>query len=218
MDLVWVMDMSSSVVELDVYSNMTNFVAAYGASSLLIGPTLTRQAFVEYAGDFIFYHYPLIGNVSDFASPRSTNVTLFNEFVQSLQASGGTTNTPYALDYVRTSIFTPQSFRPGSRRIVVLATDGRPTDNFGLPSDLSLTQKAAMELRKDTGALLVLIKIGYDFSPNFLKNETDVIIQIDNYDALTSLIGNDWGVLLRSRYEKTPLRLFRRSLQSPQQP
>jgi hypothetical protein len=79
--------------------------------------------------------------------------------------------------------------RENSKIIVVLATDGLPTDKYGIQNKyaLKLTELAAIKLKQISNLTLVVIKIGR-FSDNFLKNISDEIIGVNGFSELDGIL------------------------------
>jgi hypothetical protein len=113
---------------------MTRFIVNF-SKRLDISASNTRLAYLTFAGPnptdpskgFKTLNQNL--NLTDFNT--SVNFTLFSANLLSLSPVGGTTDTAGALDFVRTSMLTPENYRPGTHRVVILATDGFPTDSNG---------------------------------------------------------------------------------------
>lgn len=160
-DIVWVLD-SSSNMSSDAFDNITRFIESFSQQSVTMGPSNTRQGFLQFGG-------VSNGDVSsqtvyqnlNVTQAEASNVTAFTQLVRGLNVQGGSTNIAGALDFVREAMFSPSNLRPGSTRFVVLFTNGTPTDEFGLPTNQTLTQAVAATERliQEDNVVFVVIRV-----------------------------------------------------------
>lgn len=182
MDVVWILDGSTSVaLSGDAFANMTDFIDAF-ASRRVFGPNGTRMGAVEfsgmYLGSFLRKIIAVTNLTDDAAHFRS-------ELGQMSAVAGGTTDTGNAINYVRTEMFTAANYRPGSKRIAVLLTDGNPSDSVGATTSTTINQAnaAAMNLREEDNVYFVFIRIGTNYSPSYLTQEPNMAYIISDYTA-----------------------------------
>ncbi|KAH9258911.1 hypothetical protein BASA81_002975 [Batrachochytrium salamandrivorans] len=194
-DIVWVLDSSASMVEtISGLHNETLFIAEL-AGLMPMSPTQIRMAFVQYAGPS--FHepgiYDTIVDFSNFTQALATDAGLFADRVLALQPYGGSTATAEALDFVRTNVLTADTARPGSKRIVVLATDGGPTDPYGVNSDDAVldAERAVQQLKDEHDILFVLLKPGSDY-PNNWFGETIDFAYDTTFSTLMDLLDNSF--------------------------
>ena len=189
-DIAWVIDGSSSMDPIlpdpntDHFKDLTSFMEEFSLLTSM-SSAATRQGFVEFAGPLhtfpdVYRGFQTIGPYLNLSSPEATKITKFIQQLQALFLIGGTTDLAGALDFVRTVVFNPGNRRPGSRRIVVLAGDGRPSDRFGRRSDQAAADaEAAMDrLKQEDGIYFVFLRIGSDYPARFFESKADYI-----YDA-----------------------------------
>lgn len=147
--------------------------------TLPLGVTSTRMGFVRYAGEFVrmgvYQGFQLIDGVVNVTDLDAISVPGLQARLVAMNATGGTTNTAGALDYVRTTMFHPGNYRPRSHRIVILATDGHPTDEGGMESTQAVSdaENAARQLKDEDDVAFVMIRFGDTYPPGFLVNQSD---------------------------------------------
>lgn len=151
-----------------------------------------RQVFVEYAGPYYdlggrYAGFQLIHDFMNFTDPISSHPDLFKQRVETLVASGGTTATAAAIDFVREEVLTNDTYRPGSVRIVILGTDGAPTDLHGMDSDEEddKAEEAVRRIKVDDDVFFVFLKFGDDYREEWFKGVADAI-----YDTSFVSLGN----------------------------
>lgn len=147
--------------------------------TLPLGVTSTRMGLVQYAGEFVrwgvYQGFQLINEVVNVTDLDAISVPGLQSRLIAMNAPGGVTNTAGALDYVRTAMFHPGNYRPGSHRVVVLATDGYPSDEGGMESTQAVSdaENAAQHLKDEDGVIFVLLRFGPTFPQTFLMNQSD---------------------------------------------
>ncbi|KAH9253570.1 hypothetical protein BASA81_008406 [Batrachochytrium salamandrivorans] len=162
-DIIWVLDSSNSIIEMGsgALTNVTDFIAQY-AGTINLSPTQTRMGFVQFAGPhYDDPSYQTIGDNLDVTDSAAVDVNAFDPLIRSLLPMGGTTNTAGALDYVRQHMFTPTNKRAGSHRIVVLITDGNPSDSYGNEigdGPITAANEAVVNLREEDDSPWSLFK------------------------------------------------------------
>jgi hypothetical protein len=203
-DIVWILDGSSSmlpiieyetVIKPDNFKIIKDFIFNV-TKNMEMGPQFTRQAFVEYAGEYYnvlnnnYLGYHFLGPRNELGDSISTNKTLFLNTVSTLQAMGGTTNTSGVLDFVRQSVFVPSNLRIQSKRVVIIATDGFPTDKYGEENAATnaLTETAALNLKSEDNVILIVIRIGFSVSNTWLVDIADYIYDIATFNELYGLL------------------------------
>lgn len=147
--------------------------------TLPLGVTSTRMGLVRYAGEFVrggvYQGFQLIDGVVNVTDLDAISVPGLQALLAIMNATGGVTNTAGALDYVRTTMFHPGNYRPRSHRIVILVTDGLPTNAQGMESTQAVSdaENAAKNLKDEDGVIFVLLRFGPTFPQTFLMNQSD---------------------------------------------
>jgi hypothetical protein len=122
----------------DAVQNVTEFIVDFASQRLTLGSeTQARMGMILYAGPCDLAectNFHTIYQNLNVSEPAASNITKFSQFATPITGTGGTTNTPGALDYVRTTMLRPDNLRPGSKRVVILVTDGYPSDRTGVGS------------------------------------------------------------------------------------
>lgn len=171
----------------NAFKNMTDFIKNF-ANLTVLSPTAAHGlsqysgAFNDQPGAFTTVNATL--NVTD---PAAIDLDAFLTSISPLDAVGGTTDTAGAIDYVRTVMFTPQNKRPGSHRIVILATDGRPTDQNGVETETALiaSETAVDAIRAEDDVIFVFLRIGNDYPIDFMVGHANYI-----YDTTFATLNN----------------------------
>ena len=184
------------VVTTDNFAHIRSFILQFDPS---MGVNETRQGFVEFAGEYSpngwYVSYVNIIRVLNITSSRSS----FRDNVATLQAEGGTTNTAYAITYVKDAMLSPDALhgRDGSQKIVILITDGRPSNSQGVNDDAmeTLAEAAAQDLITTRGVLFVFVRIGNDYLPGWFTTVTPYIYQVASFGAMSELWSNQSGFL-----------------------
>jgi hypothetical protein len=180
--MVWLLEGSSSMVASgNGFSNMTDFIAQF---ALLQDFSLenTRMGYVVFAGPFDPEPDPNFKTILAYLNitdPIASDSALFLDDVATLNAVGGTTNTAGAIDFVRTELLRPEDKRPGSHRIVVLATDGDPTDGDGTATEETrlLAEAATLNLRAEDDVIFVFLR----FTEHLVSYHPDYMVTSANY-------------------------------------
>ncbi|KAH9254835.1 hypothetical protein BASA81_007085 [Batrachochytrium salamandrivorans] len=178
-DIVWVLDSSGSIMDKNTaMKNVTDFIAEF-ATMVTLAEDRTRMGFLQYAGPTLTStEYTTIGRNLNVTDSAATNVAEFVSVINSLVATGGTTNTAGAIDFVREYMFTAANKRPGSHRIVILLTDGNPSDINGddtPPEPIDQANAAVASLRAEDDVIFVFIKMDdmSNYQEDFLEVETN---------------------------------------------
>ena len=171
-DVLWALDESNSVTQSpQLFSDMVKFIqnVLRVEEKIAEHPDLggSRHAVVEFSGQSFFEpgKYQDIGLSSDFSQPRATSPKDFLDFIKSLVPSGGFTRTDIVLEFAK-NLFLAQSLNPLRRKVLVLMTDGLPTDEYGFPGTptmMDITYQAAADLQTETKAGIILIKTSSAF-------------------------------------------------------
>jgi hypothetical protein len=170
------------------FKNMTDFLVNF-AGTTVMSDTQTRLSYVTFAGNYSFFPdlFQTIYNVSAVDAAAATDYDAFVASVDQLEAYGGTTDAAGVLDYVRTDMLTPANLRPGSKRIVVFATDGSPSNEIGAttPEVIQDAEFAAMQLRAEDDVTFVFLRIGEDYAVGSMEDEAPYI-----YDTTSATLDN----------------------------
>jgi hypothetical protein len=157
---------------------MSDFITNFTEQKGLSGDGI-RMGYLTFAGPYTFdpQFYTIHDTLNVTDVPNSVTTSLFTADVGSLSAHGGTTDTSGAIDYVRTAMFTEENLRPGSHRIVILATDGYPTDSSGVETTAATdaAHAATLNLRAEDQVVFVFLKLGNDYPPGFMEDEANYI-------------------------------------------
>jgi hypothetical protein len=180
--MVWILDGSSSMVGAgNAFSNMTDFITQF---ALLQEFSLenTRMGYLVFSGPFDpepNLNFKTIQAFLNITDPIASGSALFLEDIATLDAVGGTTDTAGAIDFVRTELLRSEDKRPGSHRIVVLATDGDPTDNVGDSTEESrlLAEAASVLLRAEDDVIFVFLR----FTEHLVSYHPDFMVASANY-------------------------------------
>ncbi|KAH9260455.1 hypothetical protein BASA81_001625 [Batrachochytrium salamandrivorans] len=188
-DIIWVLDSSSSVLaNPSATAELTDFLAKFTSK---VDPTSTRQGFVEYAGPY----FRLPGSdtiLSSFA--LSHNQTGFISALDGLSPVGGTTNTASALDFVHATFLAENRTVASRHTIVVLASDGSPTDVYGddTAEAEQLASLAAQRLTQLPNVELAFLRLGeFHYRPNFLLQEANYVY-LSQYERLSALLKDEF--------------------------
>lgn len=213
MDIVWVVDASTSmdnaaeIIDDYYYSQPVptqfdktrEFVAGF-TDLVSMSPTSVRQSVVLFAGedwadtpDGLQYQFGQnIGPVLQLNETDANSNAGFQSFLETnFSIMYGTTNTPYAIDYVRTQVLTTANQRPGAFRIVILITDGYPTDIFGADNATMAaeTEVAVTNLQAEDGALFVSVKVSPPaYPPSWFVTIADKIYEVNSFMDLQGLL------------------------------
>lgn len=196
-DILWIIEASGSIEDKDrAFLNMTTFVGDFAATRTL-SETQTRMGFLQFTGPSQAHPgLTTIGETLNLTEPSASNLAGFVSAVGALGDLGGTTDTITAIEYVREHMFTPENKRPNVNRIVILMTDGDPTDNMGASVDDSAIEQvnqAVVALREEDDVIFVLVRLGdlVDYSDDFLLGVVD--FRYDTaYDELQEFLLSDF--------------------------
>lgn len=171
-DVLWALDESKSVAETPgLFPSMTEFVehflrinAPTSTGPLPIGQS--RQAFSEFSGSSFFqpHLFTDLGESFAFSDFIDQGSSSFARSLTGLQPSGGFTRTDLVLNFARESFLEIMS--ETRRRILLLMTDGLPTDQYGFvasPDIMANAQQAASRLIEETGTEIILIRTSSQF-------------------------------------------------------
>lgn len=158
-----------------------------------------RQGFLEFSGpvdDGSGPKGPTIGPYLLFNDSTSTSLSGFTAAISSLIDMKGTTNTPEAINFVREVVLTPETDRLDSFRIVILGTDGFPTNAEGVNDQAMADQAeaAAINLQLEDNAIFVFLQIGDAslYPPNWFRTIADKVYEVSSFSTLyTLLTGGD---------------------------
>lgn len=208
MDIVWLLDSSTSTSPVyqeyegllleDWTRDMRQFITDFTAQ-VIMSPTDTRQAIVQYAGEYwvndVYSAFTTIGPYRTFSDPTATSNSLWNSHISSVVTIGGTSNTTGAIDWVRMNILTPDTVRPGATRIVVLVVDGAPSNRAGIPSNLEndalvvAAETSAAALVAEDGAIFVVLEYANDqYPPNWFTDVAHSIYLATSVSQLNALL------------------------------
>jgi len=167
------------------------------SSQFVLSPTTIRQGVVVFAGLATVDGEPVQGvQIGDRLLLNDTSAVdsgAFDSFVASMVAPLGTTDTPYAIDFLRTDVFTPDTFRNGAFRVVFLITGGYNTDETDEtnPALQAETENAINRLREEDGVIVVTIS-GSETDPAFpnwlAPPVSDQRFHVDTFDQLPTLL------------------------------
>lgn len=202
-DIVWVLDGSSSMQEglpglsfPSKWDALRSFLLTF-VETLPLGVTSTRMGLVRYAGEFVrwgvYQGFQLIDGVVNVTDLDAVSVPGLQALLAIMNATGGVTNTAGALDYVRTTMFHPGNYRPRSHRIVILVTDGLPTNAQGMESTQAVSdaENAAQHLKDEDDVVFVLLRFGPTFPQTFLMNQSDFTYNT-SFQTLDRLLREDF--------------------------
>ncbi|KAK7494669.1 hypothetical protein BaRGS_00014067, partial [Batillaria attramentaria] len=140
-DIVFVLDSSVSVGSED-FEFLKQFVTAL-VSDFDVGPDTVRVGVMKYSDNSSTEF-----NLIDSASDNDLNGT-----ISGIVYEMGITNTGSALDYLRTSMFTPENGdRPNVPNVGIVITDGKSSD----PAETVMAARAA----RDAGIILFAVGVG----------------------------------------------------------
>jgi Mg-chelatase subunit ChlD len=173
LDIVWVLDESGSVGRAN-YELVKRYIIAF--AELFPdsdGDSGTRWGLVEFSS----------GLGSRAAVGAYPSRTEFQTFVAALKYNGGNTNTPLALTQLLTDTLVAPPRREGSKRVVIIVTDGKPNKRGGCPTKLNAMRctrflaqqlKTSGELTPDD--LLVYLAVGRSVAPGMLTGIADLVL------------------------------------------
>jgi len=208
MDIVWVLDGSSSMEPIkigeyeyeavyseDRFAYLRGFLMNF-TDTVEMSPSAVRQGYLEYSGEVLnggVVTGTILGPVLNVTDQIASDKASFLASVASLSPIGGTTNTPFAIDYVRNNMFTSTNRRENSFRIVILVTDGFPTDNRGLtnPSLNTATENAAVQLRDEDDVIFIFVKVGTDYPVNWFNQVAEKVYEVASFSQLYELLERD---------------------------
>jgi hypothetical protein len=206
MDIVWIMDASDSMIGLvsEYETNLGNFdyvvdFVSNFTSTATMSNIATRQGYVEFAGPVFevgtedYVRGQTINTVVNVTDAAAIDSLEFTNSVTSLTPSGGSTDTPGAINYVREHMFTGSNRRLGSRRVAVLITDGNPSDRFGASQPSSnATNQAVDLLREEDDVIFVFLRIGNDYNDSFVQGYADYTYNTTSFSTLNELLGEQF--------------------------
>mmetsp|Transcript_2635 Transcript_2635/g.5132 ORF Transcript_2635/g.5132 Transcript_2635/m.5132 type:complete len:553 (+) Transcript_2635:184-1842(+) len=169
LDVVWVLDSSNSV-KSSSWKQLKTFVKEV-SEEFTMGDEFTRFGYVMYATK-VQYKW--------LTSSRAT----WSRYLNRLQRLTGGTATPAALERANT-FFIPRNYRTGSRRVVIVATDGQP--NIRRTCDtvrdyVECSRQKAIKLKEDDDAIFVYLRIGRGASETLFEGIEDYRIDADFND------------------------------------
>ena len=188
LDIIWVVDGSRSMAELNpgLFEDLMHLISnSTKLQQAAIGPNGIRQGFLKFAGPQTVVVEPFfnqtIAVLSNLTDPNATSPSNFSEFVLGQAPVGGSTDSPGALLFVQNEMFTASNFRPGSKRLVIFASDGWSTDENGTAiEDPDVLGTAVNNLKAATGAKFMLIPVSEEFpSSQLLVNEPDFRVAVN---------------------------------------
>jgi hypothetical protein len=143
----------------------------------------TRMGYVVFAGQFDPSPSPNFKTILAFRNitdPIASDSALFLDDIATLNAVGGTSDTAGAIDFVRTELLRSEDKRPGSHRIVVLATDGDPSDGDGASTEETrlLAEAATLSLRAEDDVIFVFLRFTehlVSYHPEFMNTSANYI-------------------------------------------
>lgn len=178
------------------FTYLKAFIANF-SGTLSMSPSTIRQGFVEFAGQTQNVDDPepigqIIGSVLNLTDADASSNTGFVALLAGLDVMGGSTNTPAAIDYVRTQMLTEANRRPGVQRVVILGSDGYPSgpDGFFSPELANQSVVAAQALRDEDGAVFIFLRIGDDYPANWFSTIAERIYSVATFTDLNSLLQN----------------------------
>jgi hypothetical protein len=179
LDILWVIDESGSVGPSN-YNIMKNFIKDMVDSITESSKSDIRWGLLEFSSGL--GSRTAIGNY---------DTVDFKNFVSGLKYNIGNTNTPLALSYVHDNMLVTPVRRPDSKRVVILATDGKPNKLGGCPKKYNAIRctRFLAESLKTSGQLtvddiLVYITIGRRISPGMLNGIADVKLSVNTFGDL----------------------------------
>mmetsp|Transcript_14079 Transcript_14079/g.22996 ORF Transcript_14079/g.22996 Transcript_14079/m.22996 type:complete len:165 (+) Transcript_14079:431-925(+) len=123
-DVLWILDASSSL-RTPEWENLKESVASF-TDKIRVGPQHARISAIPYSTNVI--------DAVELSSPIATDATLFKNWVRNLKRpSRGFTDTPEAI-FEASKMLKDSVFRPGSKRLIVVATDNTPNRKGGCNS------------------------------------------------------------------------------------
>lgn len=162
-----------------------------------MSPTATRQGYVVFSGPEFdpetgTYFGNTIGENVNVSTPTATNKPAFINSIQSISNLGGSTDTPAAINYVRQVMFTNGNKRPNAFRVVILGTDGYPTDQDGFKSDAMVNQSEANAqlLRDEDDVLFIFLRIGADYPANWFRQIAEKVYEVVSFQELSTILGS----------------------------
>jgi hypothetical protein len=196
LDILWLIDGSSSmqpiysgyeVIEDRMYL-LASFITSFTNNKIVMSDIQARQGFIQYSGEYylnnqyIAYHF--INSVQELTS----NKTLFLNRMNSLTVPGGTTNTSGILKHTRLFTLTNDNRRNGAIRVVVLVTDGYPSDRNGFTiTNGTQSELEASQLKEEDDVFFVFLRIGNDYPANWFGGGiADKIYLVDSFNTLES--------------------------------
>ena len=189
-DLIWIIDGSSSMNHK--FQNATRFISDF-INTTTISPDDMRMGYIEFSGPFGDEFRTVVAtlNVTD---PIAQDTESIRNSVLSLVPEGGTSATADAIDYVRINMFTPDNLRAGSKRIVVLLSDGNPTDSTGSYNItlVELANQAALNIRQEDDVIFVFVKVGTDYNPALFQGIVNHVYQTTDFSTLNNLLAEDF--------------------------
>jgi len=211
-DIVWLVEGSSSMANLggdavynEYYEMLTLTRFEYArvliqnfTDTITMSSTTIRQSLVVFSGpnlaDPEFETLPVIGNTLLLNNSNAASNSGFQTFVTNdMVLMGGTTNTPEALNFVRTHVLSPQTHRNGAFRYVILITDGAPTDDYGSDSleRVSATVDEVRSLQSEDNAFVILMQNiltgGDNYPSEWNSTVFDHIYQFEDFILLPDL-------------------------------
>lgn len=142
---------------------------------------LVRQAFLNFGGpdQLGFSVNSTIGTFVNFSNPVSESQVDFKVALSNSSGVGGSTNTPVAVDFARSDILTSDTVRPGFKRIVVLMTDGFPTNATGHNTDGTATEQAVQDMIMEDNVTFVFVQFvgGQAYPPQWFDGTAHVVYE-----------------------------------------
>ena len=173
LDLVWVLDCSC---ETDSFRNVIRVIDEV-TNRIIMGPTETRQAFVEVAktsGNL--KKTKTIGEVLSFSEPASTSSNHFKNQLRILNCRSGITDLPFTLQFIQKQLFSQENLRADSQRIVIIFSDRLQPNSFHITS-MDLISREAKVLMELTNAYMIIGQ--FNVKPAELpKDIADIIIPL----------------------------------------
>ena len=185
---------------INKFGDLQQFIVDF-TGTVAMSENATRQGILEFSGEIwqlnasfspVYVSGSNLGPQLNISDQKASSNSEFVQFVDDMSDMGGNTNTPFAIDHVRTTMFTPENYRQDAFRVVILGTDGFPTNIFGINDDVlaNETEVAAEKLRDEDDVLFVFLRIGNAtlYPPNWFEEVADKIYAVASFSALSTLL------------------------------